>query len=149
MWLPTGKGRPPFPPDRQIALAQAGRAVDGGREVVVRATPEEARFAFVAGDRVLGSWLLKSSTSLGEVQLAEPDGEDLIVVVRVWTEKDAEFRVLRLTPAGLGRSFAVDRSEWAESASLSRFRLSGDFLYQLRSDPSGVEVAAYEIGETR
>jgi hypothetical protein len=80
------------------------------------------------------------------VQLAEPYGSGLLVVVRLWTEKRAEFRVLRLTPEGLAESFAVDRAEWAESASLSRFRLHGSTLYQLRSTPSGVEIATFQIG---
>jgi hypothetical protein len=92
---------------------------------------------------------VRSSTSLGEVQLAEPYGDGLLVVVRLWTENQAEFRVLRLVPDGLAGSFAVDRAEWAETASLSRFRLHGTTLYQLRSAPSGVEIAAFEIGGTR
>ena len=83
------------------------------------------------------------------MQLAEPYGDGLLVVVRVWTETKAEFRVLLLTPAGLAESFAVDRAEWAESASLSRFRLHGTTLYQLRSTPSGTAIATFEIGGTR
>ena len=114
---------------------------------MVSASPAEARLALVRGDRVLHAWLLRSSTSLGEVQLAEPYGDGLLAVVRLWTEKQAEFRVVRLTPDGLAESFSVDRAEWAETASLSRFRLHGDTLYQLRSTPSGVEIATFEIGE--
>ena len=72
-----------------------------------------------------------------------------LVVVRLWNENQAQFRVLRLAPDGLADSFAVDRAEWAETASLSRFRLHGSTLYQLRSDPSGVEIATFEIGGTR
>lgn len=148
MWLPTGRGRPPVVPSRQIALARPGRAVAGYLEVVVRASPGEARFALVRGDRVVQAWIVKAPTSLGEVQLAEPYGNGLLAVVRLWTEKRAEFRVLQLQPAGLTGSFAVDRAEWAETASLSRFRLHGSTLYQLRSAPSGVEIALFEIGGT-
>ncbi|HMI99655.1 MAG TPA: hypothetical protein VK488_07480 [Gaiellaceae bacterium] len=149
MWLPTGRGRPPLAPEQQLSGAQAARTVDGGQAVVVSASPAEARFALVRGGDVVGSWLVRSSTSLGEVQLAEPYGDGLLVVVRVWDENQAVFRVLRLAPDGLAGSFAVDRAEWAETASLSRFRLHGSTLYQLRSDPSGVEIAAFEIGGTR
>lgn len=78
--------------------------------------------------------------------MAEPFGNGLLVVVRLWTEKQAQFRVLRLTPEGLAESFAVDRAEWAETASLSRFRLHGSTLYQLRSTPSEAEIATFEIG---
>ena len=149
MWLPTGSGRPPLAPEEQIVGARAGRSVAGGLAVVVRASPDEAKLALVQGDRVTRSWVVRSSTNLGEVQLAEPYGDGLLVVVRVWTETVAEFQVLRLTPDGVAGSFAVDRAEWAETASLSRFRLHGRTLYQLRSAPSGVEIAAYEIGGPR
>ncbi len=149
MWLPTGAGRPPIAPEEQIVAAQAGRSVAGGLAVVVRASPAEAKLALVRGDRVVTSWVVRSSTNLGEVQLAELYGNGLLVVVRLWTETQAEFRVLQLTPDGMARSFTVDRAEWAETASLSRFRLDGSTLYQLRSAPSGVEIAAFEIGGTR
>ncbi len=146
MWLPTGAGRPPLAAADQIAAARAGRSVAGGLAVVVRASPSEAKLALVRGDRVVRSWRVRSSTNLGEVQLAEPYGSGLLLVVRVWDKSQAEFRVLQLTPEGVAQSFAVDRSEWAETASLSRFRLRGSTLYQLRSTPSGVEIAAFEIG---
>jgi len=149
MWLPTGGQRPPLAPGAQIAGARAARSVDGGAAMVVRASPGEARLALVQGDRVVRSWFVRSTTNLGEVQLAEPYEGGLLVVVRVWTEKEAEFRVLRLAPSGLASSFAVAPAEWAETASLSRFRLHGSTLYQLRSGPSGVEIAAFEIGGSK
>jgi hypothetical protein len=146
MWLPVGPGRPPLSPAQQVERSSAGRPVAEGESVVVRASPSAARFARVKGDRVVRSWLVTSSQKLGEVQLAEPYGDGLLVVIRVWSEKQAEFRVLRLTSNGLASNFAVQPAEWAETASLSRFRLRGSTLYQLRSGPSGVEIAAYEIG---
>lgn len=149
MWLPTGSGRPPLAPEDQVVAARAGRSVAGGLDVVVRASPAEAKLALVRGDQVARSWVVRSATDLGEVQLAEPYADGMLVVVRLWTETQAEFRVLRLTPDGLDESFTVDRAEWAETASLSRFRLHGSTLYQLRSAPSGVEIAAFEIGGTR
>jgi hypothetical protein len=149
MWLPTGRGRPPVAPQQQLSGAQMARSAEGGLAVVVSASPAEARFALVRGERVVQSWLVRSSVNLGEVQLAEPYGDGLLVVVRLWSEKQAEFRVLRLTPRGLAESFAVDRAEWAETASLSRFRVHGTTLYQLRSAPSGAEIAAFEIGGTK
>jgi hypothetical protein len=147
MWLPIGAARPPLSPAQQFAAAEPARRVEGG-SVVVRATDDEALLALVRGDRVAHAWAVRSLTHLGEVQLAEPYGDGLLVVVRVWTEKKAEFRVLRMTPAAVAESFAVDRAEWAESASLSRFRLHGTTLYQLRSTPSGTQIATFEIGGT-
>jgi hypothetical protein len=149
LWFPTGSAKPPLSPARQAELARPGRAVEGGEEVLVHATPSQAWFALVRGGQVEHSWLLTSSTSLGEVQLAEPYRDGLLVVLRLWTETQAEFSVLRLAPDRLAESFSVARAEWAESAPLSRFRLHGDTLYQLRSDSSGVELAAFEIGGTR
>jgi hypothetical protein len=146
MWLPTGAGRPPLSADEQLAGAKPARNVEGGLALVVRASPAEVKLALVRGDRVVHAWRLHSETSFGEIQLAEPYGDGMLVVVRLWNEKQAEFRVLRLASKGLVESFAVEPAEWAETASLSRFRLHGDTLYQLRSDPSGVEIAKFEIG---
>jgi hypothetical protein len=148
MWLPTGATAPPLTPARQLAAAEPARRVRDG-SVVVRAGDDEAMLALVQGDRVAQAWAVRSRTRLGEVQLAEPYGDGLLVVVRVWTERKAEFRVLLLSGEGLVGSFAVDRAEWAESASLSRFRLQGTTLYQLRSTPSGTAIATFEIGGTR
>ena len=145
-WFPTGSGRTALSPSRQVVLGRPDRATSAERSVVVHATPSQARFALVDGERVEQSWLVRGSSQLGEVQLAEPFGTGLLVVLRLWNEARAQFRVLQLTPAGLRSSFAVDRAEWAESASLSRFRLHGNTLYQLRSAPSGTTIAAFEIG---
>ena len=100
------------------------------------------------GHRVERAWVLRGETSFGEVQLAEPYGDGMVVVVRLWDEKHAEFRVLRLGAEGVEQSFDVAPAEWAESASLSRFRLHGSTLYQLRSDPSGIAIAKFAIGGT-
>ncbi len=148
MWLPTGPGRPPFAQVRQLASAQPVRIARGGLGVVVHASAPEVKLALVRGDRVERAWVLRSETSFGEVQLAEPYGNGMVVVVRLWNEKHATFRVLRLAPEGLAQSFDVAPAEWAESGSLSRFRLRGNTLYQLRSDRSGIEIAKFEIGGT-
>jgi hypothetical protein len=149
LWFPTGAWAPPISPGEQAGRGRPGREVEDGLEVVVHAGPDAARSALVRGEDVVQSWLVKSATKLGEVQLAEPYRDGLLVVLRVWTENEAEFQVLRLVPGGLGEGFSVERAEWAESASLSRFRLHGDTLYQLRSSPGGIEIATYEIGGER
>jgi hypothetical protein len=131
-----------------LASAQAARSTGGGLGVVVHASPADVQLALVRGDRVVRAWLLRGESSFGEVQLAEPYGDGMVVVVRLWNERHAEFRVLRLAPEGLVQSFDLAPAEWAESASLSRFRLHGSTLYQLRSDPSGIEIATFEIGGT-
>ena len=149
MWLPTGGGRPPLTAAQQLRAAQPARSVDGGLGVVVHASSAEVDLALVRGDRTVRAWVLRGPASFGEVQLAEPYGDGLVVVVRLWNERHAEFRVLRLAPGGVASSFTVAPGEWAETASLSRFRLHGDALYQLRSGRSGAEIATYEIGGKR
>jgi hypothetical protein len=148
-WLPTGRANPPLNRQEQLAGASSGRPVTGGRQVFVDASPSEGRFALVAADGVVNAWRITSVTDLGEVQLAEPFAGGLLVVLRLWTETQAEFVVLRLTAGGLDNQFSVDRAEWAESAALSRFRLSGDSLYQLRSAPDGLQIVTYNIGRVR
>jgi hypothetical protein len=64
----------------------------------------------------------------------------------VWTSQRAEFVALLLSPAGLAGAFAVDTAQWAESAALSRFRLDGGVVYQLRSTPAGVEIVSFDVG---
>jgi hypothetical protein len=148
MWLGTGPGRPPLGPEQQLASAQVARSTAGGVGVVVHGSPGEVKLALVRGDRIVHAWLLRGESSFGEVQLAEPYRDGMVVVVRLWNEKHAEFRVLRLAPEGIVQDFDVEPAEWAESASLSRFRLHGSTLYQLRSDPSGIQIATFEIGGT-
>jgi hypothetical protein len=148
-WLPVARRGLRLTPREQVAQARSDRPVGGDLGVVVHATPSEARFALVRGAHVVRSWRVTSATPLGEVQLAERYGSGLLVVLRVWTEDEAEFRVLELSPAGLARSFSVARAEWAESAPLSRFRLAGDSLFQLSSSPEGAEIVAFDLGGTR
>lgn len=149
MWLPVSRAGAPLEPTAQAAGALAGRSVAGGVQVVVHAGQAEAFFALVRDDRVLRAWHVTSATNIGEVQLAEPLGDGLLVVLRVWTESNAEFVALVLTPRGLTTSFALDANEWAESAALGRFRLHEGTLYQLRSAPSGAEIVTYDLGGVR
>ena len=149
MWLPVGTGHTGLSMDQQALGAEAGRPVADGREVVIRAFPHEARFALVDGDQVLAAWRVRSATNLGEVQLAEPSSDGLTAVVRLWTETQAEFRVLELRAEGLIGSFTVKPAEWAESSSLSRFRLRDGTLYHLWTSPDGARVVAYELGANK
>ena len=86
-----------------------------------------------------------SPEQLGEVQLAERLGDRLVVVIRMYDENSDEFRVLVLDRRGLIQEFAVESADWAETAPLSRFRLTGGSLYQLGSNPSGAFVDRYDL----
>jgi hypothetical protein len=121
----------------------------GGAEVVVDAGRREALLALAQGDRAVRAWRIESGTNLGEIQLAEPYGDGLLVVLRMWTSQRAEFVALVLSPSGLASSFAVDAAEWAESAALGRFERDGSRLLQLRSTPAGAEVVTFDLGGAR
>jgi hypothetical protein len=146
MWKPLGGGVGPLlEPEQQAAGARPGRLEAGGVEVVVRGGQSEAFFALVRGDHVLRAWRVSSPSTLGEIQLAEPFGDGMLVVLRVWTPTKAEFVALVLSPNGLSGAFAIDASQWAESAALGRFRLDGRTLYQLRSTSAGAEIVTFDL----
>ncbi len=126
--------------------ASAGLADADGDEAIVFRTDQELRVALVSDGVVRKSWRLLSSTPLAEVQLAEPYGTGVAVVVRVYTDSADEFEVLLLGDRGLVSRFSVDSADWAETAPLARFRLVGSSLYQLGSTPSGAFVDRYALG---
>ena len=126
--------------------AAPGRPFADGREVVVeRVGAGELRLAELAGDAVVRSWRITSATPLGEVQLAEPHGNRLVVVMKTYTEDRSEYVVLVLGRSGLVNSFAVESLEWAESAPLARFRLAGSSLYRLGSTHAGLFVDRFDL----
>jgi hypothetical protein len=53
--------------------------------------------------------------------------------------------VLVLDGTGLAGAFSVQSLEWAESAPLARFRLSGTSLYRLGSAPAGAFVDRFDL----
>jgi hypothetical protein len=144
-WLPVMVGGTPATPAEQAARGRAGRRFRSGVEVVVFRHENEVRVALVSGEKVTRSWQLSSDTSLAEVQLAEPAGQRLVLVVRVHDEARDEFAVLILGRRGLVDHFALDTADWAETAPLGRFRLVGRSLYQLGSTPSGAFVDRFDL----
>jgi len=149
-WMPVRRGLAPLARAAQARGGHPGRTLAGGRELVVfRTGVAEARVAEVAGGHVVRAWRITSATPLGEIQLAEPLGNRLVVVVRPYTETQDEFLVLVLGDRGLERSFSLDSADWAETAPLARFRLAGSSLYQLGSTPSGMHVDRFDLEVNR
>jgi hypothetical protein len=149
-WLPTTRGRRWLSRSAQASNGHPGRTLPNGRELVVfRAGGSEARVAVVAGARVLRAWRILSEPPLGEIQLAEPLGDRVVVVIRPYTDTQDEFLVLVLGDHGAERSFSVDSADWAETAPLARFRLAGSSLYQLGSTPSGMHVDRFDLEVNR
>jgi hypothetical protein len=144
-WRPAVSGGAPVSAADQRIGGTVGRPVSGGREVVVLRVGNEIRAAVVQGGIVTRSWRVTSDTPLAEVQLAEPLGNGLLLVVRAYTDTQDEFRVLQLGPRGLLSSASLDPADWAETAPLSRFRLVGRSLYQLGSTPAGLFVDRFDL----
>jgi hypothetical protein len=144
-WMQAADGGRPLTTAAQRASGRAGRPLSGGREVVVFRTGNELRAALVGPGSLRRTWRVVSATPLAEVQLAEPLGERLVVVVRTYTDQLDEFLVLVLGANGVEQRFSLDSADWAETAPLSRFRLVGTSLYQLGSKPAGLFVDRIDL----
>ena len=143
-WLQLGRdGSPPASAPEEAGVA--GRALPGGDEVIVLRTGNEIRLALARQGILRRAWRVTSQTPLAEVQLAEPLGQGLLVLVRVYTDTEDEFVALRLGPRGLLEKTSLDSADWAESAPLSRFRLAGSSLYQLGSTQRGPFVDRFDL----
>ncbi|HEX4745463.1 MAG TPA: hypothetical protein VFU99_01160 [Gaiellaceae bacterium] len=144
-WTPVELDGGPASPAEQLRHGRSERTVPGGSEVVVYRNGSELRAAIVSGTAVTRSWRVTSQTPLGEVQLAEPRGQRLVIVLRVYEESSAEFVVLVLRREGLVQRFALEASDWAETAPLGRFKLVGRSLYRLGSTPAGAFVDRFDL----
>jgi hypothetical protein len=145
LWVPVAANGVSLRPADQLRHGRVGHPLRSGAEVVVHRTVNELRLALVSRGRIQTSWRIASPAHLGEVQLAEPLDDRLVVVVRAYDEHSDEFRVLVLDRRGPVQQFAVESADWAETAPLSRFRLIGGSLYQLGSDPAGAFVDRYDL----
>jgi hypothetical protein len=149
-WLPAAEQGIALDRGTQAGRGRPGRPFAHGREVVVdRVGSGELRLAELAGNAVVRSWRITSETPLGEVQLAEPRGNELVVVLKTYTDERAEYDVLVLRQRSAAERFSIEPSEWAESAPLARFRLAGSALYQLGSTAAGVFVDRFDLKESR
>ena len=145
-WLPVMVDGVPASPHEQLERGRAGRRFGGGREVVVLRVENELRIALVASGEIARSWRLTSKTPLAEVQLAEPIGQQVLVVLRVYEDGGTdEFTALVLGRSGLVDRFTLDSADWAETAPLGRFELVGRALYRLGSTPAGAFVDRHDL----
>ena len=144
-WMPVASGGSPVPPELQRRRGRSGRPLQGGGEIVVLRRANEIRVALVDQARVRRSWRITSETALAEVQLAELLGQHVVIVVRVYTEDADEFEVLVLGAEGLLGRASLDAADWAETAPLGRFRLTGGSLYQLGSTFAGAFIDRFDL----
>jgi len=144
-WMSAAIDGRPLTPSDQKRSGRAGRPLPGGSEIVILRSGNEIRAALVSASGVRRAWRVTSDTPLAEVQLAEPLGNRLLLVTRVYTDDRGEFLVLILDQGGVQRSFSLDSADWAETAPLSRFRLAGSSLFQLGSTPAGLFVDRFDL----
>lgn len=144
-WMSAADKERTLDPSAQKASGRAGRLLAGGREVVIFRSGNELRASLTVPGFLPRSWRIVSETPLAEVQLAEPIGDRLVVVVRTYTDQSDEFLVLVLGRTGVEQRLSIDSADWAETAPLSRFRLVGPSLYQLGSTPAGLFVDRIDL----
>ncbi len=144
-WMPVAVSGVPASREVQIRHGRAGRSLRTGGEIVLFRLANELRVAMISGRSTTRSWRLTSATSLAEVQLAEPIGQRLVLVVRMYDDDVDEFVVLTVDRKGLVDRFTLAAADWAETAPLSRFRLVGKSLYRLGSTPAGAFVDRFDL----
>jgi hypothetical protein len=146
-WMPIADEGTPLTRSAQAHAAQNGKPLANGHQVIVERVGEgELRIAETVGrSKVQRAWRITSDTPLGEVQLAEPEGGDVVVVTKAYTDDRDEFVVLVLDHAGLAGSFSVASDSWTETAPLARFRLTAGGLYRLRTTESGVTIDRFDL----
>jgi len=145
-WMPLTTDGAPLPRAAQTHAAHGGTPLAGGHELVVERTgPGELRVGETAGRSLLQAWRVTSETPLGEVQLAEPRGDAVVVVTRTYSDDRDEFIVIVLGRDGLADTFSVASDSWTETAPLARFRLAAGGLYRLRTTTTGAAVDRFDL----
>jgi hypothetical protein len=139
-WMPVADTGGPLTRAEQ---RRAGHTAHHG-VLVDRVDASELRVAQLRGAALPG-WRITSETPLGEVQLAEPFGNGVVVVTRAYTDDRDEFVVLVLGSQGLVQRFSVASGSWTETAPLARFRLAHGALYRLRTTAAGATVDRFEL----
>jgi hypothetical protein len=140
-WMPAAAGDVPL---SRADQKRAGRAAHHGI-LVDRVGDAQLWVAQLRGSAPVRGWRITSETPLGEVQLAEPHGNGVLVVTRAYTDDRDEFVVLVLGGRGLVQRFSVDSASWTETAPLARFRLARGSLYRLRTTEAGAEVDRFDL----
>jgi hypothetical protein len=140
-WMPlAGNAGPLTRAEQRRGGHTAHRAL-----LIDRVGDGELRVAQLRGNGLLRSWRITSATPLGEVQLAEPHGNGVVVVTHPYTDDRDEFLVLVLGERGIAERFTVASDSWTETAPLARFRMAHGALYRLRTTPAGAFVDRFDL----
>jgi hypothetical protein len=145
-WMPVATQGNPLTRAEQARAGRPGQRLRNGNELVVaRVGADELRIAEVQGSAPVRGWRITSETPLGEVQLAEQRGNEIVVVTRVYTDERDEFLVLVLDRAGVAARFSVASDSWTETAPLARFRLARGSLFRFHTTQAGAFVDRFDL----
>ena len=140
-WMPLAETAAP------LTRAEQRRAAHTAHHALLvdRVGDGELRVAQLRGNAPLRGWRITSETPLGEVQLAEPAGNGVVVVTHAYTDDYDDFVALVLDKHGLAQRFSVASDSRTETAPLARFRLARGALYRLRTTPAGALVERFDL----
>jgi hypothetical protein len=104
----------------------------------------------LSGGSVRNPVELRSAEGLGEIALAEPDGNDgYVAVVHLWREGSNaadQYQFVRLSGQRVTESFAIADRQTVGAPPLSRFRLGPDGnLYALTTAADGARVVRFDL----
>jgi hypothetical protein len=144
-WTPAVDHGRPVAVEQQRAAVGPGARV-GERTVYVKHVGDhEVRVAALGPDGSRVAWRVRSKTALGPSLIAEPLGDDVLLVQSRFSDHASEYAVVLLRADGSFSSFNVPSADFAETTSGSEFRLRGDALYALRATRSGATFARYAL----
>ncbi|MGH2572693.1 MAG: hypothetical protein ACRDGU_04300 [Actinomycetota bacterium] len=127
-----------------------GMPVASDTELLRVATERFVRLGFASNKRVSDPVELRFGQKVGDVPLAEPDGEGgYVAVVHMWRDHPPadQYQVVRGAGTRILSAFAVADSRFADSPPLGKFRLGRDgHLYQLTTSPRGIRILRFELG---
>jgi hypothetical protein len=128
-----------------------GTPVAADTELLRVATERFVRLGFASMERVSDAVELRFGQKVGDVPLAEPDGEGgYVAVVHMWRDHPPadQYQVVRVAGTRILSTFAVSDSRFADSPPLAKFRLGRDgHLYQLTTSPRGIRILRFDMEE--
>jgi hypothetical protein len=129
---------------------RTGQPLASGAELLRLVGDDSVRMATLSDGEVTSAVEVRSSLSIADAPLVEPDGEGgYWLVVRVWQGQPAadQYQVAHVRGSTLISSFAISSRSFANTPFFNRFRLGPDgALYELTSSSEGIQVIRYELG---
>ena len=106
--------------------------------------------AEISGDKVVRWWSVTDPTnSMGPLLDFSIEEDTLTIVTFEADNSNDEFRVIRADTKGTTGILALDASGAVAIRTNQPVRLVGDAIYQLVPSESGVDVVAFELGDSK